>query len=251
MSVNTTVNDKKNDNDNDNDNDNKNDTVNEDVFLTNGYQELNGDRYELMIKYELIIKNLKEDYKKDIEFLQKYYLDNKTKILNEKTTETANLTNQLNQVNGELNHYVRECKLHIVTIAKLKQSDLYNDYTIEPIRKELRIVLEKAKDSWILFRKYSPEGYKTYLIETYGHKSISVELLTELDHEIAYKYDTPTYDTPTYDTPTYDTPTYDTTTYDTTTYDTPTYDSTTYDDIWDNGKTYQIESSKQLSFGQF
>jgi hypothetical protein len=224
MSVNTSVN-----------HNNEEDKVKEDVFLTTGYQELTID------KYELIIKDLKEGYRNDIEFLKKHYLVEKNRILNQKTTEIFNLKNQLNQVNGELNQCVEECKEHILTISKLKKKESDIDYAMEPIRKELRNVLEKTKDSWTLFRKYSPKGYKTYLVETYGKYGISVELLRELDREIystSHIQSIPVYDTNTYDTNTYDTNTYDT--------NTIVYNNS----MWDND-TGQIRSSKQLSHSPF
>ena len=224
MSVNTSVDDNMNTEDTEDTEDTaKKDTVTEDVFLTTGYQEL------IIEKYELIIKDLKEGYVKDIEFLKKHYLDEKNRILNKKTTEIFNLNNQLNQVNGDLNQSVEECKKHILAISKLKNKESNIDYTIKTVREELRNVLEKAKDSWRLFRKYSPEGYKTYLVETYGKNAISVELLSELDREIYSSsriQSRPVYDINTYDNIVYN------------------------NSVWGDN-THQITSSKQLSYSPF
>jgi hypothetical protein len=181
-----------------------NDKVEQDVILTNGYQELISD------KYELIIKDLKDGHKKDIDFLQKHHLNDRHSILNDKMTETFNLTNQLNQVTGDLNCSIKESKKNLLIICKLKNDIEDLNSIIKLIRQELKSAVNKAHESWTLFRKYSPEGYKTYLLETYGHGSISEKLIEELDQEINYNYSKQLHVTSTYGTSAYGTSTYDT-----------------------------------------
>lgn len=54
--------------------------------------------------------------------------------------------------------------------SKLKQVIKNSDTIYLQIRKELNVAMNKARESWMTFKKYSPQGYEAYLKDSYGEE---------------------------------------------------------------------------------